>query len=222
MSIARAFVHALYDRLRHRCFVSGTFVVAVPHVHPKAEALLRDLRAGSTRRLIARTHADFRTTEALRARRLCAEACADPGAARATSPQMEFRLDPPLTGLCGEATAEPKRAALWYTFEVGRRRYLFLKLESSPALSLSHATAAAARYLLKREKKGAPHLPKRRENAYKDAGGVDPGAALLESAANARELWPEAAAEAAWYDRTARIGRELFVPASVLAAIMRK
>lgn len=130
---------------------------------------------------------------------------------------MEYLFNPPVSGLCG--TPEHKRVALWYVFSIGLRRFLFFKLEGDPALSLGHAASAAARYILKRDKPSK--LPRRREDAYKNRGGLDPSAALSESRANASTLWPDAAAEAAAYDRDIRIGRELFVPASVVARLAR-
>lgn len=215
----RDFLLGLHRLLRHRCFVSGTFVVGVPMADSRFLRFLRDLQAGSTRRLVARTHDDFQQGAAFKARRLCAGACREPSGLTGSGPQMEYRIRPALEGLCG-STAATKRVVLWYHFAVGARRYLFFKLESSPALSMSHVTSAATRYLLKREKSGNG-LPKRREDAYKDKAGVDPASALRESRANAADLWPEQAAEAELYDRTTRIGREVFVPAAIASRLLK-
>lgn len=201
--------------------MTGTFVIRQPTSDARFSRFMRDLRAGSTRRLFAATHADFQDPGAFEARRLCGlretRARCRAGGLRGSGPQMEYRLDPPLTGLCGTEAA--KRAVLWYEFTVGKERYLFAKPESHPALSVRHLASAVARYIFKHERRGG--LPPRREDAHLDRGGLDAAAALRESAADAARLWPAQAADAARYDRTARLGREVHVPAAVAAACCR-
>lgn len=216
MITVRAFLMALYRTLGRRCFVSGTFVVAEPRGSPAFDALLRLLKTGSSRRF-ATTHADFRDSRAFAASRLRGPKGPP---LQSSSPQMEYAVRPPLQDLCGGSTAI-KRVLLWYRFKVAGQGYLFLKLESSSALSVSHAASAAARYLLKREKAADDGLQKRRENARKDRAGLNADAALRESRENVDTLWPhpEHRQQAEAYDRDVRVGRELFVPASVAARL---
>lgn len=202
-----AFLNGLHRRLGRRCFSSGAFVVQVPPT-PAFRRLLDEMMKRGSRRVGARTHDDFSSAAKLGRRRLCGQACAAGIAQVRAGKQMEYRLAP--TRPCEGAV---KRVLLFYQFWVGGGHYLYMKLESHPALSVRHATSAASRYMLKREKKSA--LPTRREDAYKDRGGVVASAALALARDNAAQLWPGQAAAAARYDATLRIGREVFVPAAV-------
>lgn len=211
MTSVDAFLHRLHQRVGPRCFASGAFVLQVP-VDPAFDRLLDDLSRGSSRR-VGTTHADFRSAAALTRRRLCGSACAAPIAGVRAGPQREYRLSTPLRPCDGP---QSKRVLLWYQFWVGGARYLYLKLEAHPALSVRHALAAASRYVLKRQSQ----LPTRRENAYKDRGGLVTAAAMALAAEDAQTLWPQAADEAARYDASVRIGREMFVPAAVAAELV--
>lgn len=207
-----AFLKRLHQRAGRRCFTSGAFVVQVP---PTAafRALLDGLVTRGSRRVGARTHDDFSTAAKLARRRLCGSSCAAPVAQLRAGKQMEYPLAPMRP--CGSTAV--KRVLLFYQFWVGGAHYLYLKLESHPALSVRHAASAASRYLLKREKKST--LPTRREDAYKDRGGVVAAAALTLARDNAAQLWPGQAGDAARYDATVRVGREMFVPAAVAAQL---
>lgn len=194
-------------------------MLRVPTASARFQRFLAALSAGSSARRIARTHDDFQNPGKLVRRRLCASACRVSADVRAGR-QMEFAFRAPLQGLCGGADDEPKRVMLWYLFSLqslGAARFMYVKLESSPAMSVSHVAAAASRYLLKRKKKS--RYASRRENAYKDGRVVTQNAFQL-SRNDAATLWPGAKEEAGAYDATLRIGREMFVPAAVVASIV--
>lgn len=211
------FVKRLHARTGRRCFTSGAFVLHVPAASTRFQRFLAALMAGSRVRVGARTHDDFQRADKVVRRRLCGATCARPVAGLHAGKQREFVLRAPLTAMCGHPGDEAKRVVLWYVFSVGREKFMYLKLESSPALSVSHVVSAASRYLLKRKKQS--RYPTRRENAYKN-GDLVARDALSLSLQNARALWPHAAREAAAYDAFLRIGREMFVPASVVAQLV--
>jgi hypothetical protein len=213
----RAFLGRLHARLRGRCFASGAFVLELPPASARVRGLLTALARGSARRPLARTHDAHQHPAKLAAHRVCAApgagGCAADARGLRAGPQMEFRLSPPARGLCPGDPTE-KGVALWYHFSLGRRRYLFLKLEGHPAVSPAHAWAALRRYAFKAPAK--TRLAVRRENAYKDAGRPVAREALEASRRDA-ELWPRQAAGAAFYDAALRTGLEVFVPAAVVA-----
>lgn len=215
--LVASFVRRLHAATRRRCFTSGAFVLEVPAASTRFQRFLQGLVTSSSVRRGARTHDDFQRPERLAARRLCGRACARGVSDLSAGRQREFAFRAPLRGLCGQPTDEAKRVMLWYLFGTGGKRYMYVKLESHPALSVQHAVAAASRYLLKRQKKTA--YASRRENAYKD-GNLVPAAALAMSRENAAALWPHLAAPAAGYDATLRIGREMFVPAAAVARLV--
>jgi hypothetical protein len=132
---------------------------------------------------------------------------------------MEYRLAPPLAGLCGPADPKTtKGVMLWYVFTVGRQSYMFAKFEGHSAVSVAHAWSAVSRYVLKRKKKTP--FAVRRENAYKDKGGVTPERIAATVAQNIAQLWPQHASAARSYDKSIRVGMEMFVPAGVVAALL--
>lgn len=213
----RDFLRALHARVRGRCFTSGAFVLALPP-SARVQQFVAQLRGFSSRRPIARTHDNFQNPQKLARHRVCGSSCAADARALRAGSQYEYRLRPPLAGLCGGGDAVTKGVVLWYTFQLGGRRYLYLKLESHASTSPAHALAAVRRYVLKRATKTPYEV--RREDAYKD----DPrGLARRVAAAAARNLalWPRHAANARHYDATVRTGLELFVPGAVFAALLR-
>ena len=211
------FVKRLHARTGQRCFTSGAFVLQVPTASTRFQRFLNALTAGSTVRVGARTHDNFQRADKLARRRLCGATCAGPIAGLHAGKQREFLLRTPLKAMCGNPADEAKRVMLWYLFSVGAQTFMYLKLESSSAVSVSHVVSAASRYLLKRKKRS--RYATRRENAYKN-GELVARDALSLSLEDARRLWPHAAREAAAYDAFLRIGREMFVPASVVAGLV--
>lgn len=216
-SVVVQFLKRLHARTGRRCFTSGAFVLHVPTASTRFQRFLNALMAGSRVRVGARTHDDFQRADKLARHRLCGATCSRPVAGLQAGKQREFPLRTPLTATCGHPGDEAKRVVLWYMFSVGTAKFMYLKLESSPALSVHHVVSAASRYLLKRKKQS--RYPTRRENAYKD-GELVARDALSLSLENARQLWPHARKNAAAYDAFLRIGREMFVPASVVAGLV--
>lgn len=213
----RDFLRALHARVRGRCFTSGAWVLQLPP-SARVQQFLDGLRRASSRRPIARTHDGFQKPQKLARHRVCGTRCAVDARSLQAGSQYEYRLSPPLDGLCGAGDAARKGVVLWYTFQLGVQRYLYLKLESHASTSPAHALAAVRRYVLKRSK--ATPYETRREDAYKD----DPrGLAQRVATAAARNLvlWPQHAAEARQYDASARTGLELFVPGAVFASLLR-
>lgn len=212
------FVRRLHARIGPRCFTSGAFVLQVPTASARFLRFLNALTAGSSVRRGARTHDDFQRADKLARRRLCGRACGAPVDALRAGKQMEFVFRAaPLRGMCGHPDDEAKRVMLWYVFSLGPARFMYVKLESSPALSASHVVSAASRYLLKRKKKS--RYAARRENAYKNGELVVRNALQL-ARDDAAALWPQAARQSAAYDASVRIGREMFVPAAVVAGVL--
>jgi hypothetical protein len=214
----RSFLQRLHARLvaKGRCFTSGAFVLEIPKASSRFQGFLSRMQTASRRRPGARTHNDFQSPARLARHRVCGATCAaDPRTLHA-GPQREYVLRPALGGLCGPADTAAKGVLLWYTFHLGAKSYMYMKLESHGALSLAHARGAVTRYVLKREKRSA--FAPRRENAYKDGGDVRPRA-LAFAAANL-VLWPSRAADARAYNDSVRVGMELFVPAPEVAALV--
>lgn len=210
------FVRRLHSRAAQRCFLSGAFVLQVPTASTRFQRFLHSLTAASSVRVGARTHDDFQRADKLARRRLCGSGCRTPVADLRAGKQREYVFRTPLLGLCGGAADEVKRVMLWYVFSSGGATYMYLKLESSRALSVHHVASAASRYILKKQKR-TMYL-RRRENAYKD-GAV--GNALGLSRDDVAGLWPHAAGHAAKYDATVRVGREMFVPAPVVIQLLQ-
>lgn len=196
-----------------RCFTSGTFVVEVPD-SPRFATFVRQLQKFSSRRPFAKTHDWFQSQRKFASQRLCKDSCPTNARWLTADRQREYAFKPPLVGLCGSGNAAPKGVMLWYTFRVGSKRYMFMKLESAPALSAQHAWGAVRRYVLKTKKKSS--LPSRRENAGKNSRGTNLGnkAARL-SANNVRTLWPSSEGNARKYNRNVRTGLEMFVPSAM-------
>lgn len=219
----RRFLAGLHARLARggRCFVSGAFVLEVPGGSTRFQRFLSELTASSTRRPLARTHDTHQSAAKLARRRTCGAGCAAPVRGLASGPQMEYRLSPPMEGLC--APGFPKGVLLWYVFSLGRRRYVFAKLETQGALSLGHATSALRRYVFKAPKQKSA-LRVRREDAFKNSATQSPAAlrrAATDAAAeNVAALWPAQAAAAGRYDATLRTGLEVFVPAAVVLSLV--
>jgi hypothetical protein len=220
--IVRGFLTRLHERLVRggRCFTSGAFVVEVPQASSKFQLFMEKLRKKSTRRFGV-THDDFQHASKIEARRLCSVV----GKCHAlrsfgSGPQMEYHLSPAMDHMCGEGISAPKRVVLWYPFEVERKKFLYMKLESAPALSLTHAGGAISRYVIKKQKTG---LPARRENAYKDKGGADAESLYRrsrEASADNAEMWPAFAESAARYDEELRIGMEMLIPAGAVVEFL--
>lgn len=213
-----AFLRRLYARTAPQCFLSGAFVLQVPPASARFQRFLHSLTASSSVRRGARTHDDFQRADKLDRRRLCGGACRAPVADLKAGKQREYVFSKPLRGLCGGAADEAKRVMLWYVFSSGGATYMYLKLESHPALSAQHVVSAASRYILKKQKRS--RYARRRENAYKD-GELVAGDALALARDDVAKLWPDAAGSAAAYDAGMRIGREMFVPAPVVAQLVR-
>lgn len=215
----RLFLSRLHAHLasRGRCFTSGAFVLEVPAASSRFQAFLSQLVARSTRRPGARTHDGFQRADKLRRHRVCGAACAADARSLRAGAQMEYALRPALSGLCGPADPATKGVLLFYSFQLGLKKYLYMKLESHGAMSLAHARGAVERYVLKRKKRSPYAI--RREDAYKDAGGDVRARALAAAAANL-VLWPSRAAAAKAYDTSLRTGLELFVPAAAVAALV--
>lgn len=211
------FVRRLHARTGQRCFTSGAFVLRVPLASTRFQRFLAALTAASSVRFGARTHDDFQRADKLTRRRLCGASCLGGMTDVRAGKQREFVFRAPLRSVCGHPADEAKRVMLWYLFSAGQARFMYVKMESSPALSVSHAVAAASRYVLKRKKKSM--YVTRRENAYKN-GELVARDALRLSRDNSRLLWPEATRDAAAYDASMRIGREMFMPASVVARLV--
>lgn len=210
----RRFLMLMFRIMGDRCFESGALVLGMS---TRLRAFVAQLRAHSKRRAIARTHDAFQKPAVFGQRRLCGRACT--GQWGGAGPQMEYALSPPLTGMCGSrGGAGGKGVLLWYTFRVGARDYVYMKLESHGSASPHHAVAAVRRYVLKRAPKTS--LPVRRENAYKD-GGVSAAAALAVAQKN-REMWGPRGrgGEAEAYDSSVRVGMEMFVPSMVTAMMI--
>ena len=81
----------------------------------------------------------------------------------------------------------------------GGARYVFLKLESSAALSFDHAHGAFMRYVLKSERwKQASGVPARRENDWKNGVPRNRSARIARASAEDLKAWkwaPRAAEE---------------------------
>ncbi len=216
----RGFLTRLHSKLasRGRCFSSGAFVVHIPQSSTQFQRFLDGLLAHSSARFGAKTHDDFQVLAKLRARRLCRPACARDITALRPGRQREFIFGAPLAGLCGPADASAKRVLLFYTFQTNSGAYLYMKLESEPALSVGHAVSALSRYVLKKSKKS--QFAARRENAYKNKRGVAARTAMALSSADVRELWPEQAKNSKEYDASLRIGYEFFVPAAAAVRLL--
>ena len=109
------------------------------------------------------------------------------------SGQWEYRFPKPIL-VFGESH---KRIALFYTFSVMRRNYLFLKLEEWPYDTFQHAVDAFRAYILRPPPTGA--YPERREDVRRR-----------------RSHWHHPALEEAarFYDTHVRRGSEVFVATS--------
>lgn len=213
---ARLFVSRLHRHILQgdRCFTSGAFVIEVP-TSPKFATFVKQLRQQSTRRPFAATHDWFQKQAKFAGARLCKNACTVNARWLSSDSQMEYVFKPPLVGLCGSKDVAPKRVMLWYMFRVGSTRYMFMKLESFPAVSVRHAWGAIGRYVLKTKK--ASMFPSRRENARKNktsGENVSSRAAQL-SSQDVRALWPSSHREAQVYNQSVRTGFEMFVPATL-------
>lgn len=223
--LIRRFFSGLHARLGPRCFVRGAFVAEIDVLDPRVASFLAGLRTHGRPRPFAATHDDFRDPAKLAAHRLCGSRCSvDPGALRADR-QREYVFDPPLRGLCapGDAT---KGVLLFYEFSVADRRFLYMKLEGHPAMSVAHARAALRRYVLRRPDPLDGRLS-RRENSYKDSRARTPEARAAEArraaeaaAANVAQLWPLAASHARRYDATLRTGMEMYLPPHVVTSLL--
>lgn len=218
-STLRQFLARLHRHLatHGRCFVSGSFVMEMPP-GARFQVFLDNLLAHSSRRLLAKTHDDFQNPAKLASHRLCATACGADARALRAGAQHEYRFRPPLAGLCGSQDAYPKGVLLWYTFSLGLKRYVFMKLETHASTSPAHATSALSRYVLKKKKKTP--FETRREDAYKDSKRPIREAAAAAAARNVAALWPAHAREATAYDASVRTGMELFVPAAIVATLI--
>lgn len=213
-----AFARRLHARSGQRCFLSGAFVLQVPLASTRFQRFLQSLTAASSVRRGARTHDDFQRPNRLARHRLCGGSCGAPVANLRAGKQREYVFRAPLRGLCGGPADEAKRVMLWYVFSSGGATYMYVKLESHPALSAQHVVSAASRYILKKQKRSS--YTRRRENAYKD-GELVAADALALARDDVGKLWPGAAKDAAAYDATLRVGREMFVPAPVVAQLVQ-
>lgn len=131
---------------------------------------------------------------------------------------MEYKLNPAMTGLCGTSDTFDRGVLLWYTFSMGTKRYMFLKMETHSYASLAHAKAAVDRYMLKKTRSTGT-FEARRENSYKDSRVIE-DSAMAKASARDMLLWPEHAADAKVYNATLRTGMEVFVPAPVVATLV--
>lgn len=214
----RAFLARLHKVLDHRCFVSGTFVIEIPMTSTRFQRFLEDLTTHSSRRVMSLTHATFQKPEQLEAHRLCGKSCVSSSRdLRAQGGQMEYILNPAMQGLCGKSNTFDRGVMLWYTFGMGRKKYMFLKLERHSYASVAHAKAAVQRYMLKKTRSTGTFEP-RRENSYKDAS--QDRATMAKASARDLALWPAHGAEARLYDATLRTGMEVFVPGPIVANLV--
>lgn len=213
----RGFLGRLHRRIASRCFVSGAFVLEVPP-SSRFQQFVQELKRHSSKRMIARTHDDFQNPGKLAAHRVCARRCAKNARTLQWGQQYEYRFSPPLHGLCGPADASPKGVLLWYTFTLGQKPYVYMKLETHSSTSPGHTVAALKRYVLKQSKKTP--FETRREDAYKNSASAVAQRAAAAAARNVAALWPEQAGAAKAYDQSVRVGMELFVPATVVASLM--
>lgn len=223
MASLETFVRRLYASLGDRCFVSGTFVIAVPRSESFAQ-FVRGVMRRASRRTFSRTHDTFQRMQQLERRRCAAGGPCQPLDPRSvwSTRQYEVRLRDMQIGCDGVPVR--KGVALVYLFGFANQAYMFLKLESHPAMSFGHVSAAISRYILKRAPKTT--LPVRRENDWKNVKrtATKRRALISNAASKDRSVWswaPGSRAEADAYDSTMRIGMELFVPSSAADSLAR-
>lgn len=219
----RCTIQRLHDRLAEidRCFVRGAFVWELRPRTKLGKRLWTTLTTLSTPRPIARTH-----------RRFLSESN--------QTKQMEFPIDPPMQFLCDEPCRSsssdrctrgkqtPKTVLLWYAFQRGSRTFLFLKLEGSKGMSISHMIQAFRKYVFGTEFDGGgypyraetkpvskTHLMENRmgltrwvERTFRTERQRTQARARLQDVLDA-------------YDRSVRVGDEMFVPWLVLERELR-
>lgn len=228
----RCTIRRLHDRLAEidRCFVRGSFVWELKPRTKFGKRLWDALTTLSTPRPIARTHRHFMR-------------------ASNQSTQMELGIDPPMQFLCDapcrsshpsqsspppssdrctKGKRTPKTVLLWYAFRRGSRTFLFLKLEGSKGMSVSHMIQAFRKYVFGTEFNGggypyrAETKPISKTHLMQNRLGLN---RWLDRAFRTERQRTQVRSRLQGildeYDQTVRVGNEMFVPWLVLERELR-
>lgn len=223
-TFVRCLVQKLHDRLADidRCFVRGAFVWEIRQGTQLGKRLLGTLKAFSKPRPVARTHRHFiRDTN--------------------DSKQMELTLKPPMRYLCDSSCRGSKKSQdctkgkrtskgvlMWYAFRRGPRTFLFVKLEGSKGMSIAHAIKAFKKYALKKDfdSGGYPYRaetkPRSEQNLSRNRKALSRWAdSAFKSDGERKRALSRLDEKMAEYDRTVRVGNEMFVPWMILEREIR-
>lgn len=196
-----AFLNKLMHVLeqKHLCFDRGAFVM---HVSGYEDLVQKLLQQGSPRK-IAKTHDVFMKHAEWHKHAHCPICRLVPLTKQYEVPLRHFR---------GGCQITRKRVALGYLFRIDLRVYLYLKLETSPAMSATHAYEAMQRYVLKKAVRTDTYP--RRENSYKNKMKI-PNAIIQRDRVALHEY-----EESKTYDSRYRVGSELYIPRKVFAQLI--
>lgn len=200
-----SFLAALFSLLkkRHLCFDRGSLVLRIPH-HAVSQCKQMIKQSGVKRH--GQTHRVFLSNTQYSKHSKCGRLCRVKG--------LTSQYDTRLYGHI-QCQKTKKRIALAYMFTINQTPYMFVKLESHPAMSLGHSREAIMRYGFGQTVR--TDIYPRRENSYKNGTQI-PGHILKRD----RSAWrhPEAYSEANRYDTHFRVGSELYVPREIVNALL--
>lgn len=223
----RCIIQRLHERLVEidRCFVRGAFVWEIRPRTKLGKQLWNTLTTLSTPRPIARTHRHFLRNSN-------------------QTKQMELEIDPPMQFLCDapcrstspssssdrctKGKQTPKSVLLWYAFRRGSRTFLFLKLEGSKGMSVSHMIQAFQKYVFGTEFNGggypyrAETKPTSKTHLMKNRRGLDRWVERSFRTERQRTRTRSRLQDALdAYDQSVRVGNEMFIPWLVLEREIR-
>jgi hypothetical protein len=227
--LLRNFVTVLFEHLGPRCFDKGLIVAELGSNKSAFRLFIQEVVARSRARQIARTHRLFMDPVAFEGHRVCRRAhgregvpSCDTASLRACDSQMEYVFFPKLRVPCA---AHRKGVLLLFRFSYsvvgGRRDYVFMKLEGSKALSMSHAISAFHTYALKRLVEGRRETDVSLDGLWEELA-ADTRQVLQACGMNGctRAQQRDAARASKQYDEQVRVGHEVFVPAALANGLL--
>lgn len=218
--LVRTTLQKIFVLLGDRCFKNGTLIIDLndsPHLTRFIDAVIKM----SHPRPIAKTHRFFSDSSLFQKHRMCrriSSVCSKETVHEET-PQMEYVFSPRLDGICDSISSAG--VLLLYKFRFGNKKFVFLKLESSKAFSISHVKTSIQFYVMKEMTKG-----RRETNTTLDtlsavlADDKNRVLKLCKSLKFPPTIVNKIIKDIEFYDRQIRVGHEFFLPGIVATSVL--
>ena len=218
--LLRTTLQKMFALLGDRCFKNGTLIIELtdsPYLARFIDAVIKM----SHPRPVAKTHRFFSDSSLFQKHRVCRRTsamCSEESVHQET-PQMEYVFSPRLDGICDSISSAG--VLLLYKFRFGNKKFVFLKLESSKAFSISHVKTSIQFYVMKEMTKGRRETDTSLNTLLTVLG--DDNKRIIKMCKSLK--FPPTTVnkiikDIDFYDRQIRVGHEFFLPGIVATSVL--